>query len=526
MQLRLAVPAPDPSRAHLAETRPKHLKVWLERLPLASLQESSQALLLSLAALNRQPLAEDARLKLLTCYRDTLHSLVDTIKLQIAGMSLPLAEKPRQLAMLARELLVELAHGYKLVLLSNGNRLLNFRNTPNQTEYTQRVLAAQLRLLILSYETYAAIPDGLWAEMHQLYHHACNLNSQNEVVLDTPPASVSQLYRLGLLLASADPYRLSPGEVNKVLDLVKAYGELAQIQLPTPQVQLDGLFLLQLESDLPPVALTRHPGTSDPQSDRFLNTRELAKRVNQLLIRLRAGEAPSQLGLSAYASETAYQGLLQRLLRSWGTSPSRTFSRQGGSRDEVELCSGIRAIHACLNASNTVEHEDDAAEITISSTRAGTQAEQNVTASCWKVVNDSAGGIALQRQNSPPVQQQVGEVVGLRTPSQNLTNLGIVRWIRNAPAARIEMGIQMLPPNPQAVMVHNRLGKIRTPQPAILLPANTSLKLPRQLLVPHGIYVANVPIELGVHDIQRVLPTRILEHSHAFDLFEFEAVPD
>ena len=523
MQLRLAVPAPDPSRAHLAETRPKHLKAWLERLPLANLQESSQALLLSLAALNRQPLAEDARLKLLACYRDTLHSLVDTIKLQIAGTSLPLAEKPRQLAMLARELLVELAHGYKLVLLGNGNRLLSFRNKPNQTESMQRILAAQLRLLILCYESYAAIPDGLWAEMHQLYHHACNLNSQDEVMLDTPPASVSQLYRLGLLLASADPYRLSAGEVSKVLDLVKCYGELAQIQLPTPPVRLDGLFLLQLGSDLPPVALTRHPGTSDPHSDRFLNTLELAKRVHQLLIRLRAGEAPSQLGLSAYASETAYQGLLQRLLRNWGTPPNRTFSRQGGNHDEIELCSGIRTIHACLNASSTIEHDAGAADI---APLTGIQAEQSVAASCWRVVNDSAGGMALQRQNSPPVQQQVGEVVGLRTPSQNLTNLGIVRWIRNAPAARIEMGIQMLPPNPQAVMVRNRLGKIRTPQPALLLPANASLKLPRQLLVPHGIYVADVPIELGVHDIQRVLPTRIIEHSHAFDLFEFEELPD
>jgi hypothetical protein len=75
-------------------------------------------------------------------------------------------------------------------------------------------------------------------------------------------------------------------------------------------------------------------------------------------------------------------------------------------------------------------------------------------------------------------------------------------------------------------MVRNSLGKIRTPQPAILMPANASLKLPRQLLVPRGIYAQNMPITLGIENGQRILPTRIIEHSHAFDLFEFEEQPD
>jgi hypothetical protein len=526
MQLRLAVPAPDTSRAHLAELRPKQLKLWLERLPLGNLQESAQALLLSLAALNRQPLADDARLKLLTCYRDTLHSVVDTIKLQIAGLSLPLADKPRQLAMLTRELLVELAHGYKLVLLANSNRLLGFGSRHDQIECIQRILSAQLRLLVLSYESYAAIPNGLWLEIHQLHTYASTLNKQGAGLTDTPLANVNQLYRLALLLAAADPYRLSPGEVNKILDLARTYGELAQIQSAAPPDQLDGFFLLQRDSDLPPLTMPRQASTRTAHGEYYLNTLALARQISHLLACLRAGEAPDQLGLPAYASETAYQGLLQRLLRSWGASPSRIFNRQEGNRDEIELCSGIRAIHACLNAARTAGDTNSATEIAIDVPYARTAGEPGLSASNWKVVNDSAGGMALQRQNSPPVQQQVGEVVALRTLARTHTHLGIVRWIRNAPAARIEIGIQMLPPNPQAVMVRNSLGKIRTPQPAILMPANASLKLPRQLLVPRGIYAPNMPITLGIENGQRILPTRIIEHSHAFDLFEFEEQPD
>jgi hypothetical protein len=277
---------------------------------------------------------------------------------------------------------------------------------------------------------------------------------------------------------------------------------------------------------LAPLAMPRQSSIGDAHGSHYLNTLALARQVSHLLARLRAGEPPSQLGLSAYASETPYLGLLQRLVRSWGTSPNRIFSRQEGGLDEIELCSGIRAIHACLNAASPPEYGHEPAEITLGGTSTGTRTAQNLPASCWKVVNDSAGGMALQRQNSPPVQQQVGEVVALRTVSQTHTHLGIVRWIRNAPAARIEMGIQMLPPNPQAVMVRNSLGKIRTPQPAILLPANAGLKQPRQLLVPRGIYAPNMPIELGIESGQRVMPTRIIEHSHAFDLFEFEDLPN
>ena len=528
MQLNLALPAPDPSRSHLTETRPKHLQIWLERLPVANLHESAQALLLSLAAQNRQVLADDTRLKLLELYRTIVHNLASTIKLQISGAALPLAEKQHQLATLARELLIELANGYKIVLQASSGRLLNFRGKPDQAQTMQRILSANSRLLMLCYEGYADVPARLWSEIHQIYRYAIQQNVQDDIVADTPPASVSQLYRLCLLIATADPYRMTQGEVGKVLDLLRLYGDVAQIQPPTPPLKADGLFLISPDADQPPLPLLRHTGITDPAHDYFFNTMELARRLHQLLARLKAGESAAQLGLPGYADEATYQGLLQRLIRNWGHAPTRHFNRHGSGHDEAELCTGIRAIHAFLLAADSgpgTAHrsEFDTDDISISAISAvGRNQNTDAIATQWTVVNDSASGLALHKRNSTSVNLKVGEVVAVRSQLLPRWNIGVVRWLRNSPADQIEFGLQMLSPNPQPVWIRNAVGRIRTNQPALLLPANPMLQVPQQLLIPRGIYVAGIPLELSAATNRSILPVKILEHTHNFDLLEFK----
>ena len=530
MQLNLALPAPDPSRSHLAETRPKHLQTWLERLPVANLHEAAQALLLSLAAQNRQILADDSRQKLLELYRDTVHSLVNTIKLQISGAALPLTEKQHQLATLARELLIELANGYKIVLQASSGRLLSFRGKPDQAQIMQRILSANSRLLTLCYEGYADVPTGLWSEIHQIYRYAVHQNVQDEITADMPPASVSQLYRLCLLISTADPYRLTQGEVSKVLDLLRLYGDVAQIQPPAPPLQADGLFLISPDADQPPLPLLRHTGTTDPVHDYFFNTMELARRLHQLLTRLKTGESAAQLGLPGYANEATYQGLLQRLVRNWGHAPTRYFNRRGGAHNEAELCMGIRAIHTFLlaaesNPDTTQRSAFDTGEISISAISAlGRNSRSDATTTHWTVVNDSASGLALHKKNTTSVNLKVGEVVAVRSQLLPSWNIGVVRWLRNSPADQIEFGLQMLSPNPQPVWIRNAAGRIRSNQPALLLPANPILQLPQQLLVPRGIYVADIPLELSAATNRSILPVKMLEHTHNFDLFEFQEI--
>ncbi|MHB1247132.1 MAG: hypothetical protein ACYCZH_11860 [Sulfuriferula sp.] len=526
MQLNLALPVPDPSLSHLTETRPKHLQTWLERLPIANLHESAQTLLLSLAAQNRQILADDSRQKLLELYRATVHTITSTIKLQISDTALPLTERQYQLTTLARELLIELANGYKIALQAGSRRLLGFRNKPAQAQTMQRILSANSRLLTLCYESYADIPTGLWSEIHQIYRYAVHQNVQADIIADTPPASVSQLYRLCLLISTADPYRLTQGEVSKVLDLVRLYGETAQIQLPIPSPQAEGLFLIYPDTDQPPCPLLRHTGSINPAQDYFFNTLELARQLHQLLGRLKAGAKAVQLNLPNYADEATYLALLQRLIRNWGHVPTRHFTRRDGTRNEAELCTGIRTIHTLLLAAPTPgNHTPNPDEISISTISVLNRNHRpDAIATHWKIVNDSASGLALHKRNNISVTLKVGEVVAVRSHQLSSWNIGVVRWLRNSPADQIEFGLQMLSPNPQPVWVRNAVGRIRTNQPALLLPANPILQLPQQLLVPRGIYLVDMPLELSTTSDCSILPGKVLEHTHNFDLFEFQEI--
>lgn len=530
MQLKLALPVPDPSRADLTETRPKYLQAWLDRLPIANLHESANALLLSLSAQNRQALADDTRLKLLELYRDTVHKLVGAIRQQISGMAHPLAEKPHQLATMARELLVELASGYKIVLHAGSARLLGFRGKPDPALVMQRILSAHSYILTTCYEGYAAVPAGLWSEMHQIYRYALHHNLQeNHAALS--PASVSQLYRRCLLIATADPYRLTQGEVAKVLDLLRLFGDRAQIHTPASQpMQTSGLFLIQSDADQPPLVLTRQMGTVDPAKDFLFHTLELALLLRQLLARLKAGATATELGLPAYADETAYQGLLQRLASNWSCASVRHFNRRNSAYDEVELCTGIHAIHGYLTAENGVSTDistplsshDEISIGTVSVVGRNLRNEAGTTR--WNVVNDSANGLALHKKSLAGVNLKVGEIVAVRSQAQTAWNIGVVRWLRNTPADHIELGLQMLSPNPKPVWVRSAAGKIRTNQPALLFPANPALQSAQQLLVPRGIYVPDLPIELTDASIRNVLPAQMRENTFHFDLFEFTEI--
>lgn len=191
---------------------------------------------------------------------------------------------------------------------------------------------------------------------------------------------------------------------------------------------------------------------------------------------------------------------------------------------------GIRAIHTFLLAAEsdldtTQRSAFDTGEISISAISAlGRNSRSDATTTHWTVVNDSASGLALHKKNTTSVNLKVGEVVAVRSQLLPSWNIGVVRWLRNSPADQIEFGLQMLSPNPQPVWIRNAAGRIRTNQPALLLPANPILQLPQQLLVPRGIYVADIPLELSAATNRSILPVKMLEHTHNFDLFEFQEI--
>jgi hypothetical protein len=532
MALKLAVPPLEQKTDLTAETSPKQVQEWLDRLPKANIIESVRALRDGLYLLNRHKLGHDARLKLVELYHQTAATLLPGMEVQFSGVPLPLPEKQRQVANLARDLLVELANGYKIIVLDESKKRLSFSSNKQLSLVIQRALAALSRVLVVCYQTYAPTSAGIWSEMHELFRYAVQQNLQDESVSETngTTSSVNLIYKQALLLALADPYRLLQGEVSKIMDFLARFGNQAQLMPLAQTTSPSGFFLVRLDSDKPPKAVAQNVTVTDARSDILLNTIELARLIHQQITRLEAGETPRSQGLADTASEPAYLDLMRRMIRFWGIAPKRHFTRLP-NQASVNICAGLRTVHYFINGQkqypngDTMESYDSDITVKFSSSPIDRTSQQTFVSTQWTIVNESAGGLALTKASADVVQIRVGEVVGLKPEKLPDWNVGVVRWVKSDNPAHIELGVQMLAPKALPAIIKPVISAADVEfLPALILPEMPILKQAAALLTPHGLFQEMREFQLDQGGIvSTIRATKLLEQTHSFDVFTFSA---
>ncbi|MCL6556429.1 MAG: hypothetical protein K6T56_08735 [Burkholderiales bacterium] len=528
MTLKLSIPGVTAQSGIALETRPRQVKEWLESLPLANALEAGRKLADALVASRAVRLSEEARLRFLEQYRHTIHALLPALKQEYEGRPLPLGERARHSAQLAREVLSELTNGYKLVLLDLSQRRLALGVQKLAPLACQRILEGLGDILDICYETYAPTPAGLWGEIHQVYWYAAREN-HHETPL--PPeeggGSVNHTYKRILLTALADPYRLLQGQLALVRRYLARTAELALLQPLAPASTPHGLFLVRLDEDRPPRPLAHHTGSTDTRSDILLNTLPFVRRLHDALQAVERGTSPVTAGLPEVAGEAAALSLLKRLLTLWGLGPKRTFQRLGAGGSAF-ICTGLSALYHTLAGEGGVTDEvpetADEVEITVQVAHGGERTGQHVTYSCttWHVVNESAGGIALANEPRSVTRIRVGDVIGLRTGG-NEWGVAAVRWIRSETPERIQLGAQFLSPRAVPVAVRPTITAAETPhQPALLLPAMPQLKQPERLLAARGTFLPERELTLRTPEGTRIVRARqLLEQTDSFEIFLF-----
>ncbi|MEQ1666954.1 MAG: hypothetical protein ABL868_00720 [Sulfuriferula sp.] len=508
MVLRFIIPAQDTSLAHLTEMRVKQLQAWLSNLQTSNPQLAAQTILTALAALNRQPLSGDIRLTLLTHYWLTAEVQIDMLQLQLSGSMLPLTEKTDAHARLARELLIELAYGYKLALIDNAK--LTLRAQSDVATVVYQLLTIQQRILTLCYEIYAPVPVGIWTEIHQAFEYAELTSSPDRIT------NILHLYQQTLLIALADPYHLMQGELSLVIDITRALAPLCTI---SHHLSADDapLFILDLSLDNAPNIDKRQ--TDDAlynPSTRFFDTRQAVQQLVTQLTQLAAGIAPEQLGLPHIAAKISYRFLLHRLILGWDKPPTRRFNRHPPKHHDIALGLGIRTIHALLDAPVA----DDVNSITSHAFFTPAPSHRSHYLAHWEIINIGAQGHALRNKTITPSHIKVGELISIREQNDEVWQLCIIKWVKNIDTETVEIGVQRLPPNARGVQVFNPLSPIKTMQPGILFPASALLNQPTLLLTPHGMYMKNVHMELITSTTHTIKPQQLVMQTQSFDLFE------
>ena len=514
---------------------PAETERWLADLPVLNTAESSHQLIGALTRLNRQPLDDKTRLRLLELYRRPVHIVCAEQQRRYLGLPLPLPQDSRLVAERVHQFQVEMAYGYKRIVLGfseSGER--GPEATPELALAMQRAIRYLTLGIVRSYELYAPVPEGTWREMHELYRYAETKEITAVPVddgLNTAVAhsSIGHAYKQALLLGFSDPYHLPAQLLQKIDQYLDAYAPLAQITPVAAALKAECQFLVSLESDRAGIVDTENLRFTADSQYRLLDTVGLVLTMHEQLSALRNGEQPTPdaLGKDFYANRG--QEMLIRLITSWGVNPKRHFSRTPKDGVKAEVVHGIGNIRLCVNGGtaftpSTTEVGPQPAHREIGSQNAvpGAPADRKTVSGVpWILLDESAGGFSLESSGAAGRHIQVGDLIAVRIVDLKTEwEIAVVRWARSSKSDQIEIGAQRLAPAAKPVAVNSPPGNNFAM--ALRLPEVRPLRQPQTLITPYGSFKQQriLILDDGFRTYQ-IRATRLVNQTSSFDQFEF-----
>lgn len=403
------------------------LRRRLAGVPLQDLDRAARRVIDVLSEFNRAPPARRARAAA-DFLRAHVEGLMPRLLARVEGAAPPLTKQTRQQADLIAELLEELALAYTLLVARSAPSWSPFTKKKPSHAPLVRAMDLLARRLQLSYRLYARPPRGVWSTMHELYQIA-RARKAAELPLTDPDATAGAIYRKALLLAFADPSRLSSPDLQRAADYIGRFAADAFLSSESAPANAIGVFIVDVSTDRPGLPIARHKGDPRPARALFLRTRHLLVRVRSHIGHLSAGTPPDELGLPDVRDPAHYRALLSRLGKAWSGAPRKRASRMQ-FRPRAVLEVGMRAVWVALGGGGLAE--------------AGGEDETPLNE--WAIVNESPGGFALHHVTGfvPPLR--IGDVVSLRRRGRGDVFVCLLRWIQSDSLGSIDIGLQQIAP--------------------------------------------------------------------------------
>lgn len=483
MGLTLTVPDITDSPATNAEISPSNLERRLSQLPLLNPVESSYQLCQSLSALNRTGLDSTQRLRLLELYRVPITQITQELQRQYIGRPLPLHKRNKAAAEQARQLQVEIAYGYKRIVLNasqpHDSQSHQKLGTESLATAIQRTIRYLTEVIVKSYQSYTFYPQGTWHEIHQLYTHSERIGIVDTRVDDplnqtVRNSSIGHAYKQALLVELSDPYHLPGRMIEKIQRYLDRWASLVRLRPATATYDPKCQFLIDQQSDRGGEVYTGEAEIQDPEQYRLLNTIELAQVIHQQLSAIHKGHQPDPKGLEEDFFVQGGEDMLRRLINTWGINPKRHFPRKTvDDGNELDVAIGIAAINYCVNgdkefALSSDNSETEAGEITIGASKQqwlpfDESAQPSHTA--WKLRDESASGFALAKHGVESEHIRIGDLVATRTPGEhNPWGIAVIRWMKSTQAVDMEIGMKRLAPTADPVAIKVFKAKPEEPQ--------------------------------------------------------------
>lgn len=281
-----------------------------------------------------------------------------------------------------------------------------------------------------------------WRTLHALHALAVArgfVENENEV----EPDSISRRYVGLLLMALAEPSKLTARNLDQVYFYLMRHGHLARLLAVTPK---DTKRMPEMRDAQFFVVPSAGQATVDPLrvGDRtseirwILDNRELVTRLRQQLEQLLAGVAPQRLGLPKDAATTPYRALMQHLATAWGApAPIRKF-RRSRFLPRVDVAAGFRDCWMMIQALRA-----DPEQRSLHLPAVG----------LWSITDESPVGIGLRWISGSSAPLLPGLLLALRPHGPEPLAIGFVQRVTNSSQHELEVGIELLDTAPQAITI-------------------------------------------------------------------------
>ncbi len=525
MALDLRVPAERLAPPRDLELRPKQAKAWVESLPLSQSTEAGRQILANLCAMNRAKIDFEVRLQLCEAYRPVAHVVFDELDAVYGKSLLPLPPKAREALALARELATEFGYGYKTLLLEKTGKLLAFGAKKQMPFVAYRAMEYLVQLLRACYRSYTPIPTGSWREIHQIYLNAEKEGYAGEPADPETKASIADLYAETLLVSLTDPYRLVPGDLERIVQVIRGQRGAFWLGQSRPQTRPGGHFLVPCDLDKPPKPLLSANDDPGGPNWRLLDANPM---VDRLRARRQAVETGNVSATTSKAMGPEMLALLAKLLALWGDPPKRA-SRRDPMDASVAVCAGMRAVTHFVSLEPKVDPRLEAEAIESASTIPlvfvpDDEVSRGMNVGEWDVVNQSAGGLKVRRVGTATQAITVGEVIGIKFVGNLHWTVGVVRWLTMLDEGGMEFGIQFIAPASRYVAVQPTVTSSGQVRPGLLLSESGNFDEPDMLLTSPATYSDLREFEIDDEGfITRVRATSLIERTGRFDLFHVAA---
>ena len=507
--------------AQSTEIRSDAARNWLLALR-GDARHDALALTEHLRRVNRSVLLSMARLEVLDVLRPAVLDRLAELGQVLARAPQPLGIEEREVLFVARNLAVEMAHGYELAIAG----------WPQAPGKLKKPIAPVLLLamhfasevLLCSFRSYARAPAEAWKKLHAVYLHAERYGVATGAADAASQQSLTGAYGETLLIALTDPYRLAPGEVDRIVSVLRHLRALPTLGREPPATHASGHFLVACDLDQPPKSALAAEDDYGGPNWRFFDASPVVERLREALEELENGRR-TPAAFASWSHEEA-RSLAMRLIRLWDDPPKRAYRRDTAS-GSVAICVGVKPI------AHFVAHDaagDDEAEARALKERLTMplrslpedESGRLIPIHEWNVVNLSAGGMKVRRTATTAHPIAVGEVVGIKTPGKSLWTIGATRWITAQDDGTTEFGVQFFAEAACAVWIKTA-SPSAPPKLGLLVTAGGDGEA-EALLAPPNTYAERAVVELRGEGLRyRACVTGAVERNACFDLFRIEA---